>query len=361
MRNFNIQFLADRLQQAALDPAEWPTVLQDMSRSAGGAGAVLFSVGTHLPGPLSSPELEDMTDDYLKNGWCERDERYRLVPLILERGIAVDQDFVDEAHIRKSAYYQDFLGRHNRRWFAGMGFRIKGEGWVLSIQRTITQGPFLEEETRSLTKLLRPLAEAATLTQKLGFARVEGLADALELIGQPCIVFDDRARVLTINAKADALVGALIDVKSQTLALGDPVSQARFDFLLKAASDAVLQPRQPAVAAVRDRHGARHIVRAIALRGWARYAFTGARALVLFDAQKPGGEAAQAIFRAAFGVTPAEARLAMELCDGHSVSEAAVRLGITYETARSYLKLLLLKTDTHRQGELVMLLARTLG
>lgn len=219
---------------------------------------------------------------------------------------------MSQEEIRRSAFYQELMWRHDCPWFAAVCFKTGGGSWVVTIQRSAAQGPFLEDEVGQLKDLIRPLGEAATLAQKLGFARVEGLADALELIGQPCIVFDGRARVLTINAHADHLVGALIDVKSRTLALGDPVSPARFDFLLKAAADGARRPATPAVAAVRDRYGTRHMVRAIALGGCARYPFTGARALVLFEAQKPTGEAAQAMLRAAFGLTPTEGRLAAD-------------------------------------------------
>jgi DNA-binding CsgD family transcriptional regulator len=259
--------------------------------------------------------------------------------------------------MRGSAYYQDFLGRHNCRWFAGLSCKAGDDLWAVSIQRTIAQGPFLADEVEKLRRLMRPLAEAATLTRKLGFARVEGLAEALDLIGQPCIVFDDRGRVLTINALADGLIGAMIDVKSQELSFGDPVSQSRFHSLLAAASaNAPGTAQQPAVAAVRDRHGVRHFVRAIALRGWMRYAFTGARALVLFEKAKPSSEAALALLRTTFGLTPAEARLAIELGKGHSLTIASQNLGVTYHTARSYLKSLFMKMDIHRQAELVALL-----
>jgi len=62
--------------------------------------------------------------------------------------------------------------------------------------------------------------------------------------------------------------------------------------------------------------------------------------------------------QAAWGFTAAEARLALCLADGQSVRAAAKALGITYETARSRLKAIFQKTRTHRQGELIALMAR---
>ncbi len=57
-----------------------------------------------------------------------------------------------------------------------------------------------------------------------------------------------------------------------------------------------------------------------------------------------------------FGLSPGEAHLAVALCSGHALPAAADLLGITYETARSRLKIVLAKTGTRRQAELVALL-----
>ena len=60
------------------------------------------------------------------------------------------------------------------------------------------------------------------------------------------------------------------------------------------------------------------------------------------------------------GFTPAEARLADALAGGASVREAATKLGVTYETARTHLKRLLSKTGARRQAELVRILLTSL-
>lgn len=54
-----------------------------------------------------------------------------------------------------------------------------------------------------------------------------------------------------------------------------------------------------------------------------------------------------------------ESKLAQTLVRGHSITEAAERLGIKEHTARSYLKQTFQKTGTNRQGELVALFLRT--
>jgi DNA-binding CsgD family transcriptional regulator len=64
--------------------------------------------------------------------------------------------------------------------------------------------------------------------------------------------------------------------------------------------------------------------------------------------------------RSLFELTEAEARLAVLLASGEGVREAAATLQISYGTARVRLAEIFRKTDTHRQGELVRLLATIL-
>lgn len=66
-----------------------------------------------------------------------------------------------------------------------------------------------------------------------------------------------------------------------------------------------------------------------------------------------GGRRLVERLRYAYGLTGAEARLACALVDGASLREASARQGITYSTARGYVKSLLQKTGTHRQAQLV--------
>ena len=58
----------------------------------------------------------------------------------------------------------------------------------------------------------------------------------------------------------------------------------------------------------------------------------------------------------AFALTPVETRLVVQLAEGRSVQEAAQRLRLKVETARTYLKQIFQKTGTHRQVDLVQLL-----
>jgi len=55
-----------------------------------------------------------------------------------------------------------------------------------------------------------------------------------------------------------------------------------------------------------------------------------------------------------YGLTRSEAAFAAELVQGRSIEEAAQEIFISAHTARTHLKRIFMKTDTHRQPELVV-------
>ncbi len=59
-----------------------------------------------------------------------------------------------------------------------------------------------------------------------------------------------------------------------------------------------------------------------------------------------------------FGLTPAEAKLTILLAQGETIAEIAGTNGVSMATARKHLACVFQKTRTHRQAELVALLAR---
>ena len=60
--------------------------------------------------------------------------------------------------------------------------------------------------------------------------------------------------------------------------------------------------------------------------------------------------------RSHFGLTLAEARLALHLVTGETLRSAAADLHTSYETARTQLKSIFSKTGTCRQAELVVVI-----
>ncbi|HEU4618370.1 MAG TPA: helix-turn-helix transcriptional regulator [Gammaproteobacteria bacterium] len=90
-----------------------------------------------------------------------------------------------------------------------------------------------------------------------------------------------------------------------------------------------------------------------------RAAFVNRPAVAVFvNDPEQRNEAAPELLRSLYGLTEREAALADLLAQGMELREAAERLRIRMHTARTHLKLIFEKTDTHRQAELLHLLLR---
>jgi DNA-binding CsgD family transcriptional regulator/uncharacterized protein YhfF len=96
-------------------------------------------------------------------------------------------------------------------------------------------------------------------------------------------------------------------------------------------------------------------------RGHAVSGLTSEASAVLFvdDPDDRGPPAEANLYSRAFKLTPAEARLAVHLVSGASLTEAADEFGVTHNTVRAQLRAIFDKTDTHRQADLVRLLHKS--
>ena len=317
---------------------------------------MLLSTDWRLPGTPFSPGVEELIVNYFKNGWHEDDLRYRASPIVLRKGVALDQDYATADEFERSPFYQDHLARWGYRWSASLGLNAGGDIWAIPIQRTLKQGPFEPDEAKRIATLWRPLSDAATLSRQLGFARLLGAVNGLDHVAQAAIALDRRGHILAHNAAVEAEFGVLFERLHGQLAFYDRRSQARFDALIAAAIlDSPVAAAAPAAIRVSDRRGRPAQLRAVTLRDWGRYAFTGARVLLLSKRVDPSEAAPPPLWT--YGLTPAEQRLASQLVSGVSLAEAAAKMGIGYETARAQLKSIFVKTGTHRQAELVALIA----
>lgn len=66
----------------------------------------------------------------------------------------------------------------------------------------------------------------------------------------------------------------------------------------------------------------------------------------------------EAALREIYGLTPAEARLGNAIASGESLRDYSERVGVSFETVRTQMKQIFIKTDTNRQAEFILLLSR---
>ena len=357
--SWDLDHLSSELVSAALDAANWKQSLQRLSDAVGAVGAVLLPPADQRALSIGTDALAEPTERYVREGWSVRDLRDRAVPFLLRRGIAVDLDFVSEEEIKKSDYYNEFLGPHRLRWSAIVALDCDSQ-WVVSIQRSIEQGPFSPHEQKRLARLRGPLSAAATIARELGLARAEGLADAFDIIGSPAMVTDGLGRVIRMNSAAEAQLNSDLRIVNRRLTATHRELTKRIEHLILGASHtgSGAQPSLNPPVAV-PRIGRRPLlVHAVPLVG--DNIFAAGRVLVIvFDLESRPVPCGMHL-RRVFGLTAAEARLATRLAAGESLDSAADAVGVGKETARTQLKAVFGKTSTGRQAELVALISRLL-
>jgi DNA-binding CsgD family transcriptional regulator len=349
------------LGDAVIDPAMWPEILSQISVAVSAVGADLVQSDVRTFDIPHSAGLSEMLNAYFGNGWHTRDLRVdRGFPLILKgEKVVTDQDIVTPNEMERTPYYNELVAPYGLRWFAGIPIWAGPALWAIGIHRSPQQGPFEANDKRVLAHLSQLLTEIATLSTAVGRISISSATNALNAVRQPAIAIDRRGFVLDANPAAEALFDADIRVKDRRLAVWDAEAKRDLQRLverLAATSDLATLPCEPIVIRRRDKSPV--ILRVLPVHGAARTPFLGARALLTLTTVEPKPGPKPALLSKAFGLTPAESRLASVIAKGLNPEQAAEELGVSRITARNQLKAIFAKTNTHRQGELIALLTR---
>jgi len=348
-----------RLGDAAIDPALWPEIMQQICTATNCLGAALLQGVARTPDIPRTAGVDEAFRSYFTDEWHTRDPRDRGVPLLLAgQKVVTDQDIFAPEEMRRSAFF-DFLAAHGLGWFAAVGFRSGSDLWALSIQRRLTDPPFEASEKCTLGQLSQRLTETATLSKAVGRVVLSGMTNALALVSQPALALDRLGFVLDINSAAEQLFDDDVRVFNRRLLVRDQTARGALDTFinrLRVTPDTATLPAAPIVVQRRVKRPL--LIRILPVDVAARSPFLGARALLVISDFSRKRVVPADMLSAAFGLSPAEAKLTAIIAKGHSLDEAAEQLSIARETARNQLKAVFAKTNTHRQSELVALLSR---
>lgn len=365
MRKLN----ADRLDGASqllgetvLDPAMWPQAMDAICGAVFATGAALLQSDARSPDIPRTPAVDAAFRNYFRDQWHLRDVRAeRGAPLLLAgQPVIIDQDLFTACELRRNHFYNEALLPFGIQWFAAVGLFAGSAPWVLAFQRAPREGPFSVRDKKLLATLSSRLTEVASLSTAVGRAVISGSTNALNEVRQAAVAIDRVGRVLDTNQAADALFCSQIGVKNARIVVADRAGQATLTRLLDqlriTPDTGPLASPNPIV--IRREGRSPVVIRALPVHGAARTPFLGARALLTFTPIETSSRPRLDLLSTAFGLTAAEAKLASVLAGGIDLERAAEQLGIARATARNQLKAVFAKTDTHRQSELVALVAK---
>lgn len=234
----------------------------------------------------------------------------------------------------------------------------------LGFQKQADQPCFSETQVVRLTILLPHLQRVVVLVQRNDAAQaaLEAKDHALNALDHGVIALDNEAGIVFANHRAQAILRMELGLRNKDgcLDVCGPAGRPIEPVLKRVAASG-----QSESVTLRDEGGKlMHVVTVsrIPLEGapaWGWRHTVHRRAILLIAINTPGGQRVVTAHQLVqlFGLTPAEARLAHAMAQGHSMDSYQVLQGLKESTVRTQLQSVLRKTGTCRQTDLLRLLA----
>jgi len=352
------QELVDRIYECAFAPDLWAGVLDELARLANARGGVLFTAnGTAgvLRWTASTRVHADLAT-YVAEGWLLSDRRRERVVAAAHAGFLTECDIFSAEELHSDPTIRDFYRPHGLGRTAITGVLLPTNDWlVLSVERGFADGPVPVEVIRHLDQLRPHLARSALMSARLQLERARAASEALELLGLPALVLDNRGRVVVANQLMETM-GSYVSWRTRDrVSLNDSHSEAQFRYAIETLGEEDV----PAVRSFALRGGAptaAMVAHMIPIRRTAHDIFVGcAGVLVLTPVTRPQGPPVE-LLQSLFDLSVAEARVARHLAGGATVEEIASRSGVAKSTIRTQVRGVLEKTGCRRQSEVVALM-----
>lgn len=353
--------IIDEIYEAAAAGDHWPHVLGSLTTLIEGFGAAMFSFQPVDSRWVATPAMAQVVADFVALGRPEMNLRSPRAIAMRHPGFLTEDDCFTEEELRTDPFYQEILRPRGLGWCAGSAIFVPGgDTLVVSIERCFEQGPVSRSEVAVLDQLRPHIARAAAFSGRLALERARAAAEALGLLGLPAGVLGRGHRLLAANGLFEALIPHIFRDQRERLSLVNGAADLLLaDALARDAArvgGGVLSIPLPACEG-----NAAMVVHVLPIRGAAHDVFTSASAIVLATPVTASRAPGQQLLEGLFDLTPAEARVARAISEGATVEKIAAMLGTSRETIRAQLKGVFAKTGTHRQAELVRLLAGTWG
>ena len=324
---------------------------------ASGQGAVICE----FP---ESPDFRKTYAEYAsRNPWFLSSDEYTAGRVMTGDELLSNKDLL------KTDFYRGLLKPHRLfHCMSGVAVRRGQLIYYISLHRGEEQAAFGEREKSSLKAVLAHVSLA--LENHWRLRQASDLATAMTAVvdryPHPSILVDADGRVVHCNRSATALSvpNAGFCIEDGRLAAATPVDRAALrEAIRDVAEGAARDARDRTRAVTLSVPGAqRPTVVSLYAAGKVFQAETGMTAeLVLATARNPHVEhdIHTCSFVRQFGLSPAQARVSGMIIAGHSLVDTARRLHVSENTARSHLKQIFQKTNTHGQMELVHLHTRS--
>ncbi len=355
----------DSIYDAAAGNVPWNTPLEQMASLLSGQFCALEFVDKST-GQMRSfnsnaaPEINlDYLDEYFKE--CPRYGVFKPVGSVF-----TDYDFIDEDGMNRHPFYAEFLGSYNLRYFGGAFLRNTMDDIVaFSVQRTIRQGHLQNDAFRHLEVLVPHLRRATQMSEQLHSVSMEAsdYAAGFDRLSDGIVFLNDQGQIVHLNRSAAAMLKESdgLYVASRTLRAAVPEQDAVLSQMTAVIDIEPLADGYPVELAITRPSGLpAYFVSAMPIRPVEtdEKSLRGACSVLVIRDPIGFPPPKRETLRQAFGLTDAEASLALALAAGDTPAAYARRARIKMPTVRSQLSAIFRKMQVRRQADIVSLVTR---
>jgi len=362
--------LLGMLYAAPTSPERWVDFLRATCSVIGAENAALIGhdVATRehrLFGSLGDSIPAEGADLYADRYWEYDEWTRRGLPRLGAGRVVIGTEVWPKAEFFQSVFYNEFLKQFDICFLISVGTRnLHKQFEVLSIYRGHADQDFDPMEVAILEMLSPHLQNALAMRRRLAMleTRIADFENALNLIESALVLLNEVGRVVFVNAAANAVLGQNSGLrlnKSRLEAHGVAEAATLRDLIGNAAATAKLKGLHGGGAMSVPRADSTPLHLMVSPLRSEDVIVPGAAVVAVFLSDSERHPAVpEEVLRTLFGLTAAEARLAIYIFDGHSLSEAAELNCVSRETVKSQIASVFQKTGARRQSELVRLLAR---
>lgn len=342
-------------------PSLWPSALRTLAQASRSDHAFVHFLRPQDVHSEGSEGVEAILGEFVRGDWGNRNSRMRR-GLQLAQGGAVtlltDWRLFSPEEVASDPFEQEFARKYDLLHYTGCFVPLSNGHMVLSLERGVRHGAYVNGELEAAERFFRLVSSSVRYCQQAQIDVARGLLETISGSTQALAWVGATGYLFAASPAFEALVGKVIDVRAGHVRAIDEDSDDDFRLLIARAGLGVNTPTPVNLGLVDNR---KVVARAVPMRGPARdLAGAGDVLLSLVPETKPAIPPS-ATLSARFGLTPSEVRLALRIAQGESLRSAAVAEQITFETARTRLKVVLQKTSTGRQLELALLVRQIEG
>jgi DNA-binding CsgD family transcriptional regulator len=374
MRTEQILEIVDGIYRAALGTGEWGSVFAALQQGFRSPVAGMFTQDI-VTGAYSADRLP-LEEKYHRlyaeriaavNPWIR-------VPGLMQPGRVLSDQSLDALHRDPKAYvesefHQDFARPQGFRHVMGGTLIAHGHALVnFTYFRDPRAGPYTKAEMRLHARIARHIANAVGMRMELSALRQQIAASTylVDRLAFGVILLGTDGNIQFANREAQRILAMQDGLSTAgSMLRAEKASDAhRLQAIIRGLTSRLVEGDVSIARTIISRPSGRMALSIAAMpvpRGWTILDAPAGTILLLVTDPERRPVLENRYLAERFGLGPNETRLAVALAQGSDLRHAALMAGLTYETARWYLKAIFEKTGTRRQTQLVSLLVADLA